>query len=218
MCIQDYCAELPTEFSVGLNWETIPKGKMTVDFGCVMLGSKWEYLDTVNSEQLQSTCGSVKHGGEEQRDMGGDKDDQMIHFSLSTVPSNVTYLCFYVISTDPAKKLDHGVSCAGKLMDKATERVLSVFTVENKKQFDYYNAMHICFCFQLDGKWYFQVADGGAGCVTTPLIAEHAKKYLMDKRATQRRTQINSNNTKLIKRYELSSKRSSMSLDQEHKV
>jgi len=206
MCLQDYCTTLPAEFSIGLNWETVRGRTMSVDLGCVMLGPKWEYLDVVNSEQLQSTCGSVKHGGEEQRDLGGDKDDQMIHFTLASVPENVSYICFYVISKDAENKLSSGVSCSGKLMDKATERVLSVFTIEDRKQFDYYIAMHMCFCFLLDGQWYFQVANGGAPCTETPLVAEHAKKYLMDKRATQRRTQINTNNKKLIKRYEQSGK------------
>jgi stress response protein SCP2 len=206
MCINEYCTELPAELSLGFNWETVPKSKMSVDLGCVMLNSKWEYVDAVHAEQLQTSCSSVKHGGEEQRDAGGDKDDQMIHVTLATVPENVTYICFYITSTNAEDKLDHGVLCAAKLMDKATERVMSVFTVSDKKQFDYYCAMHMCFLFKMEDKWYFQVAGAGAACVTTELIAEHAKKYLMDKRATQRRMQINSNNAKLKKRYELSSK------------
>ena len=206
MSVKDHCADIPSELSIGLNWETTPKKKMSVDLGCVLLNSKWEHVDTVNAEQLQTACTSVKHGGEEQRDVGGDKDDQMIHITLSTIPENVTYICFYVISPTTNDKLDSGVSCSGKLLDKGTERVMCHFKIQDKKQFDYYCSMLMCFFFKLDDEWYFQVAGAGAAFVTTELIAEHAKKYLMDKRATQRRTQINSNNAKILKRYEATSK------------
>ena len=211
MCLNEYCTAelLPTDLSIGLNWQTVPQGQMQVQLGCALLTAQWECVDSVTPEQEQTACASVKRGGEEQRDRGGDKDAQMIHITLASVPEAVTFICCYITSVDATVKLGNGVSCEGKLLDKATERVLSVFTVRDKKQMDNYPAMHMCFFFKLEDRWYFQVAGMGAAGVSPELIADHAKKFLMDKRAPQRRMQINSNNAKLIKRYEHSSKQSS---------
>lgn len=218
MCLHDYCAEptsLPAELSLGLSWEPLRGGLPPLDLGCVLLSAKFELEDEVHLQQSRTSCGSVKHaagaGNEEGEGGGGGGGggiEQAIHFSLGTVPESVTYLCFYVTCPGAQSKLTGAQACAAKLTDSGTKRRLAVFSVQDRRQFDSSSAMLMCFCFRLESKWYFQVAGSGSGAaaVESAALAGHAKKYLMDKRATQRRMQINSNYAKFLKRYESGSK------------
>ncbi len=72
-------------------------GEIDLDASCVMLGSDGEAVDTIWFRKLQSSCGSVKHSGDN-RTGAGDGDDEVILIDLSCVPSNVEHLAFTVNS------------------------------------------------------------------------------------------------------------------------
>lgn len=200
--VSAHCSEIPKDLSIGLHWKKARKdSKLQVDLGCVMLDEKGGYIDGVNAEKTETTCLSVRHGGEEQGDAGGDKDDQMIYTMLATIPQNVTYMGFYVSTVEIGAILSEATGCFGKLSDKETERVLSVFDITDKTQFDDYNALLVCFFFKFQDLWYFQVAGAGAKGISTEELTEHFKKQSIGKNVLQRRMQINANNAKLIKRY-----------------
>lgn len=93
----------------GLGWDPIKKkglfsslfggGNQAIDLdaGCVLMDNAGNTIDTIWFRKLQSSCGSVIHGGDNLTGEG-DGDDEIINVNFSKLPSNVEYLAFTVNS------------------------------------------------------------------------------------------------------------------------
>ncbi|TPG63238.1 TerD family protein [Ewingella americana] len=97
-----------TAVHIGLGWDAAKSkglfgmfggsgGEIDLDASCVMLDSDGEAVDTIWFRKLQSSCGSVKHSGDN-RTGAGDGDDEVILIDLGRVPSDVEHLAFTVNS------------------------------------------------------------------------------------------------------------------------
>lgn len=97
----------------GLGWDPVKSGgkgllgrmfsaateEIDLDASCVMMDSSGNEIDTVwfRSPGLASSCGSVRHSGDNLTGEG-DGDDEMITAQLSKMPANVKYLVLTVHS------------------------------------------------------------------------------------------------------------------------
>lgn len=93
----------------GLGWDPIKKkglmGKLfgggndaiDLDASCILLDASGHKIDTVWFRDLESSCGSVVHSGDN-RTGEGDGDDEVINVDLTRLPAQVEYLAFTVNS------------------------------------------------------------------------------------------------------------------------
>ncbi len=96
-----------TAVHIGLGWDAAKsKGlfsmfgggsEIDLDASCVMLDGDGEVVDTIWFRKLQSSCGSVKHSGDN-RTGAGEGDDEVILIDLNRVASDVEHLAFTVNS------------------------------------------------------------------------------------------------------------------------
>lgn len=130
--------------------------------GCLMLDSDRNVVDSVQFRQLNSICGSVKHGGDARDDLGGDGDDEQIHLKMDEIPANIHYVAFCVTSFDgkPLRLID---TFSGHLFETDTKRDLVMFDCvdETIKQ---HTAVLLCILYRARGSWMFMnasiVSDG----------------------------------------------------------
>lgn len=71
--------------------------EIDLDASCVLLDEKGTKLDLVWFRQLNSTCGSIAHQGDDLTG-SGDGDDEIIHVDLAALDSGVKYIAITVNS------------------------------------------------------------------------------------------------------------------------
>ncbi|UDG80835.1 Stress response protein SCP2 [Candidatus Hartigia pinicola] len=92
----------------GLGWDPIKKKRflsglfgrgssIDLDASCILLDEKGNQIDVVFFGNLQSTCKSVTHSGDNLTGEG-DGDDESILVQLNKLPLNIEYLAFTVNS------------------------------------------------------------------------------------------------------------------------
>ena len=95
-----------TRIRMGLGWDPIStKGmfgrvkvkEVDLDASCLVFDGNGSLIDQVWFKQLQSTCGAIRHTGDN-RTGQGDGDDESILVDLTKLPSNATCLVFTVNS------------------------------------------------------------------------------------------------------------------------
>lgn len=102
--------EIPnlTKIGVGLGWEsrTTSGADFDLDASAFLLGSNGRVRsddDFIFYKQLESTCHSVKHTGDN-RTGDGDGDDETILVDLTKVPSNIEKVVFTVTIYDHSSR------------------------------------------------------------------------------------------------------------------
>ncbi|CAM9428265.1 unnamed protein product, partial [Ectocarpus fasciculatus] len=119
-----------TAVSVGVKWDTAEGKKIDLDLSCIMLTRECAVLDSVHYQQLKSADGSIVHGGDTRVDKEGDADDEQIHINLKDVPSNATFLCFYLTSYT-GNPLEDVETCCARLIDSESLRSLALLDCDD---------------------------------------------------------------------------------------
>lgn len=119
-----------TQIQIGLGWK--PRDKAAdLDASCLMLGKNGKVrsdADVIYYNQLKSTCGSVKHLGDELIGGSGNDDEQII-VDLTKVPDAVAKLLF-VVTIHEANGLNFGQ------VDDAYIRIVDLTTDEEILRFE----------------------------------------------------------------------------------
>ena len=103
--LRDYLQTFPPPVvTLGLAWDVTKGVNIDLDASCIMLDENLECLDIVFFGKLQSSDGSVRHGGDERE--GDEKgDDEKVYFSLAALHPSVKYLCV-VVNSYSGQELD----------------------------------------------------------------------------------------------------------------
>lgn len=120
--------------------------------------------------------GSIVHGRDTRKDKEGDDDDEQIHIQLDLVPSNVTFLCFYLTSCT-GSPLEDVETCCARLVDSESLRsiaLLDCYDANIKK----HASLLVCMLIRVGKRWVFY--NGSALCPDTALaeILLHAQSFI----------------------------------------
>lgn len=93
-----------------LGWDTGERENFDLDASLFMLNTKGivnNEKDFVFYNNLKSSCGSVRHTGDNRTGGGDDSDDEVIEVDLKKVPSNVERLVAVVTIHEAEKRKQH---------------------------------------------------------------------------------------------------------------
>ncbi|MBY0358478.1 MAG: TerD family protein [Candidatus Obscuribacterales bacterium] len=162
-----------TAIMLGLGWDVARgAGSIDLDASCLMFGDDNKLVETVYFRQLKSSCGSVKHSGDNLTG-AGDGDDETISVALTQVPAKVKSLVFTVNSY------------RGQTFDRVENAVVRlVNTSDNSEAFRYdlaakgaHTGLLMCKLYRHNGAWKLaaigEPASGRTAADLVPAVLPH---------------------------------------------
>jgi tellurium resistance protein TerZ len=139
--VTDYVKDhhIPEWLTFGLAWDVTNGVNIDLDASAILLDKNLSLVDAVWFRQLTSRDGSIKHSGDE-REGDAVGDDEKINFSLSNVPSNVTYIGL-IINSFSGQELDDIAKASCHLFDPKTNVDVATYTLTNCAALNHHTAL-----------------------------------------------------------------------------
>lgn len=154
------------EIMVGLGWN--PRASEGTDFdldASVFLvkadGKVRSDADFIFYNNTTSTCGSVRHKGDN-RTGAGEGDDEMLEINLTTVPADVTKLVFVVtIDSADARRQNFGMVDGAFIRIVNDERGSEIARYDLTEEASMETAMVFGEIYRYNGEWKFRAVGQG---------------------------------------------------------
>lgn len=139
--VSDYSPghKLPTWLRLGLAWDITNGRNIDLDASAILLDGRFRVKDMVWFRNLTSSCGSIRHGGDERE---GDEagDDEKISVNLNAVPRDVRFICF-VLNSFSGQELDDVSKASCHLYDHASRVELAKYALTNTAELNHHKAL-----------------------------------------------------------------------------
>jgi len=168
--IADCCDTVPDHFTCGLAWDVTNGVNIDLDASAIMLGSNLSLKDIVFFGKLQSSDGSIKHGGDERE---GDEvgDDEKIFIDLGRVHSSVTYIGICVNSYS-GQELNDVKDCKVRMYDTNTLAEAASFDLSSDQSLDCC-ALLMAVLYRVGDEWWmYAIGEGAHGTMAKDNVDE----------------------------------------------
>jgi stress response protein SCP2 len=125
---------VPSMVTFGLAWDVTNGRNIDLDASAICLDADLNEVETVSFRKLQSTNGSILHGGDE-REGDAIGDDEKIHFKLKAIDPKVKYIGI-VINSYSGQELDDIAAASCHLFDSSTGRDIARYALTNASELD----------------------------------------------------------------------------------